>query len=202
MKFKLLAATAALAVASLSSTAANAAVTITIEQVGPNVVATVGGSLNLTGATSLGVQGVTSGINSGLAVYTAVAGTGDNYSISLSGPANFGSSVNNITTTTVFAGDVFRMVGVGDIITVPLGYTSGSTLFATSTFSNRTLASLGLQIGSYVYVTPSDTITVNIGAMSAAVPEPSTWAMMLLGFGAIGASMRRARRAKALLQMA
>jgi hypothetical protein len=29
--------------------------------------------------------------------------------------------------------------------------------------------------------------------LSSAVPEPSTWAMMLLGFGAIGASMRRSR---------
>lgn len=28
----------------------------------------------------------------------------------------------------------------------------------------------------------------------AAVPEPATWAMMLIGFGMIGFSMRRARR--------
>lgn len=28
----------------------------------------------------------------------------------------------------------------------------------------------------------------------AAIPEPGTWAMMLVGFGAIGVSMRRARR--------
>lgn len=33
-----------------------------------------------------------------------------------------------------------------------------------------------------------------------AVPEPGTWAMMLLGFGAIGGAMRRRRRASALLQ--
>lgn len=30
----------------------------------------------------------------------------------------------------------------------------------------------------------------------AAVPEPSTWAMMLLGFGAVGAVFRRSRRLK------
>jgi hypothetical protein len=35
-----------------------------------------------------------------------------------------------------------------------------------------------------------DNIVVN-----SAVPEPATWAMMLLGFGAIGFSMRRRRAA-------
>jgi hypothetical protein len=30
--------------------------------------------------------------------------------------------------------------------------------------------------------------------LTAAVPEPATWAMMLLGFGAIGLSMRKRRR--------
>lgn len=35
------------------------------------------------------------------------------------------------------------------------------------------------------------------------VPEPATWAMMLMGFGAAGVSMRRSRRRKAeLLQIA
>jgi hypothetical protein len=32
-----------------------------------------------------------------------------------------------------------------------------------------------------------------------AVPEPATWAMMLLGFGAVGSAMRRSRRRGALL---
>jgi hypothetical protein len=37
------------------------------------------------------------------------------------------------------------------------------------------------------------------GQLTAAVPELSTWAMMLLGFGTIGAMMRRSRRVKARL---
>ena len=37
---------------------------------------------------------------------------------------------------------------------------------------------------------------------AAAVPEPGTWAMMLLGFGAIGFSMRRKRSQQALPQLA
>jgi hypothetical protein len=32
----------------------------------------------------------------------------------------------------------------------------------------------------------------------AGVPEPATWAMMLMGFGGLGAAMRASRRAKAL----
>ena len=37
---------------------------------------------------------------------------------------------------------------------------------------------------------------------AAAVPEPGTWALMLLGFGAVGFSMRRQRRVTASLQAA
>jgi hypothetical protein len=36
----------------------------------------------------------------------------------------------------------------------------------------------------------------------AAVPEPGTWAMMILGFGFVGSTLRRGRKAKALLQLA
>jgi len=43
--------------------------------------------------------------------------------------------------------------------------------------------------------------TLSFGA-TPAVPEPATWALMLMGFGAVGFSMRRKRSATALPQMA
>lgn len=47
------------------------------------------------------------------------------------------------------------------------------------------------------------TVTSAIGVgTSSAVPEPATWAMMLLGFGGIGMAMRRGRKEGRLLQVA
>ncbi len=43
---------------------------------------------------------------------------------------------------------------------------------------------------------------VSVTAVNGAVPEPATWAMMLIGFGAIGASMRRRRKITAAPQFA
>lgn len=42
-------------------------------------------------------------------------------------------------------------------------------------------------------------ITQFTSSQAAAVPEPATWAMMLVGFGAVGLSMRRRRRSSELL---
>ena len=66
------------------------------------------------------------------------------------------------------------------------------------------LSSLFLEAGTYTLTINGEnnstgslggTVTIN------AVPEPGTWAMMLLGFGAAGFAMRR-RRAPVLAQMA
>lgn len=46
------------------------------------------------------------------------------------------------------------------------------------------------------------TLTARGFSPTAAVPEPGTWAMMLLGFGAVGVSMRRRRRTTNVPQMA
>lgn len=47
-------------------------------------------------------------------------------------------------------------------------------------------------------IAPTEGQSFTITLLSAAVPEPATWAMMLVGFGAIGATMRFRQRKTAL----
>lgn len=58
------------------------------------------------------------------------------------------------------------------------------------TFTNNTNAITGLSLSS-----SRNSLEVDNFASISAVPEPATWGMMLIGFGAIGASMRRRRAA-------
>jgi hypothetical protein len=45
-------------------------------------------------------------------------------------------------------------------------------------------------------------VTASATPLAAAVPEPATWAMMLLGFGGMGVALRRRRRSTLAQQMA
>jgi hypothetical protein len=66
------------------------------------------------------------------------------------------------------------------------------------------LSALGASIGAGSFInnggargalTLSGTVTAaGVAAPTAAVPEPSTWATMLVGFGALGFTMRRRRQ--------
>ena len=51
-----------------------------------------------------------------------------------------------------------------------------------------------LQFLPYSAISGSNTLPLNF----TPVPEPSTWALMLLGFGGLGVARRRARRKTAL----
>jgi hypothetical protein len=77
--------------------------------------------------------------------------------------------------------------------------TSGSiTLNFSGDASNITLSDLAVRYQAMV----GGTATSATGGVVPSVPEPATWALMLIGFGAIGYSMRRGRRTDFLAQAA
>jgi hypothetical protein len=51
----------------------------------------------------------------------------------------------------------------------------------------------------YQSIDGAGAVTSAVGRPTDALPEPSTWAMMLFGFGAIGVAMRRSRRKTQLM---
>ncbi|HZZ23001.1 MAG TPA: PEPxxWA-CTERM sorting domain-containing protein [Roseiarcus sp.] len=78
---------------------------------------------------------------------------------------------------------------------MPHGYVSDSPLSDSATYDGQTFSSLGATPGTYKQTWgtgANQSFTLVIGA--AVVPEPSTWAMMLLGFAGLGLAEWRHRR--------
>jgi hypothetical protein len=171
---------AALGLATLGGRA-DAAVVIDIFQSGDNVLATDTGSVDLTDLSYLFSGGTVPFVFPTSGVIALGEGLGDEY-VTVIGPASFGTG--GFAAASSSSGGLFE-VGLGGLA-VPLGYVSGTSLSGSATFDGQTFASLGLTPGTYVYTWGSgpdaDHATINIES----VPEPSTWAMMLLGFAALG----------------
>lgn len=89
--------------------------------------------------------------------------------------------------------------GGGDGVTIGQN-TSGSfsLTFAGSPF-NITLTDFVVR---YQSLAGSGRATSGVGIPVESVPEPTTWAMMLIGFGAMGYSIRRRRRSQNMPQVA
>lgn len=90
-------------------------------------------------------------------------------------------------------GDVTFTFAGGDSDGVILGAygidSSGSNFF--NTF-NGTFRSVTMSFSNGATV--DDLRQIRVTAAAAAVPEPATWALMLMGFGAIGASLRMRKK--------
>jgi hypothetical protein len=97
------------------------------------------------------------------------------------------------------AGDLFTG-GVGTEFTYQL--TGGNQFFGFEAYNGQSIANLSFNVtGGSV----SDVSQVRIGLANGqnVVPEPATWAMMLMGFGATGVAFRRSRRRSSrLMQLA
>ena len=173
---------------SLCVVPARAGIIITIEQVGNNVVASGSGTVNLTDLTFVSEAGAVAAIGPDPAyigmgpITTAPINYLDAYQ-GLTGPATFGTTSSLETPVTSGSGDLFAFNSAWDApplaptVFVPIGYTSGTELSATDTYSGQTFASLGLEPGMYSWTwgtgANADSFQVQIGPATA-VPEPSS----------------------------
>jgi hypothetical protein len=133
----------------LSVQAAEAGYTVTLQEVGPNVVATGSGAIDLTGLTFITSGNDNPGIDPELGLIgTGAASRVDTYQ-GFTGPTSFGSGRGSSPNTT--SGDFVSMSGDGQQLFVPHHYVSGAALSDSMTFNNATLATLGVTPGTYVW---------------------------------------------------
>ena len=177
------------------SSATQAAITIYMEEVGSNVVATLSGAINsLPGApTQSGGVGVFSGVRPsgstmafGLSKFSGVQTVQMHYYTATTYPSNFGTSTsllqaNSSTASTTM---MFRNLSSNNII-IDQSYVPGTAVTGALTWNNQTFNSMGVATGSYVWGWSSDSITLNV------VPEPSSLSLVALGLGGLIAWNRR-----------
>lgn len=191
-----LAASALLLALTLTPTAASAAVNVyTITGTGSG---TLGSSIFTDAAFTFTLTGDTSNLSSNIIdpLTTAdvnIAGLG---TVTIGIPTRLGA-----TNTVVFfsrsdsigGSDLFDFVIGGPVdLASAFSPVTGTQVFALNQFNNIATSGANLTFTSSSNVLFSS----SLGAI-AAVPEPGTWSMMLLGFGAIGAPARiRQRRRK------
>jgi hypothetical protein len=172
-----------------SGLSSQAGYVVTLEQQGPNVVATGSGPIDLTGLSSGFVDGFNrANIEPGIAQIL----TGPTSEVlqeqfgGFTGPESFGSG--DITFANSGTGDFVGISSQGSRgpIVLPVGYVSDSPLSDTSTYDNATFASLGAIPGTYEWTWgsgPDQNFTLIIGA--AAVPEPASSLLLGVALGVL-----------------
>src|SRR5215470_3233259 len=147
----------------LSVRAAEAGYTVTLQQVGPDVVATGSGAINLAGLTFDRSSSLSPNISSSIAlggqacnISTGLPSSSvDSYGGGLNGPTSFGTVLVHFASSGsgdmvgISAASTFLAREIG--VAVPRGYVSGNPLSDSATYSGQTFATLGVTPGTYVW---------------------------------------------------
>jgi hypothetical protein len=185
-----------LVTASLFSVRPAQGYTITLQQVGSNVVANESGAINLTGLTFVVSGTLEPGVivpNIGIIQIGGSLGNPfiDQY-IGITGPTSFGSGDAFEANTN--SGDFVGIFGLTGNIDVPQGYVSDTPLSDSMTFNNATFASLFVTPGTYIWTWGtggSQNFTLQIGSVGVpGVPDGGS-TVFLLGCALLGLTVLR-----------
>jgi hypothetical protein len=126
---------------------------VMLQEIGPSVVATGSGVIDLTGLTFRVSAGTSSGIlpTFGDIFVGPTSGSGsstDDYD-GATGPTSFG--VGGRTDPSNGSGDLVGIGGGAGFLVVPQGYVSGSPLSSSSTYTHTTFDRLGVTAGTYIW---------------------------------------------------
>lgn len=141
---------------------------------------------------------------------SSIGGLSASGSTTIEGLTLTGSAFNNFEfNAALFANAapntvLFNALGLSIILNEQITFgdgitSSGITTNAINIGFNNFATGLGLTSGNIII--GSSTAAVTAGA-TGAVPEPGTWAMMLMGFGAMGFALRRRKRTTNVMQAA
>src|SRR5260370_29798803 len=160
---------------------------VTLQQMGPNVVATGSGPIDLTGL-SFDFTGAS---NPHITGSTAFILTGPTPGVSIdtytgfTGPTSFGSGLG--TSASSGSGDTVGVAGFAGIIAVRHGYVCGNALSDSSFYNNATLSSLGITPGIYEWTWGTGANqNFALDAVALAVPDSgSTFGLLLVALGGL-----------------
>lgn len=172
---------------------ADAAVVVTMLEVGSDVVMSGGGTIDTDGIPFSSTAASNSLLFPSFRAFIVGPSnfTTFDFYAPVSGPDAFG--LGQVTVASSGTGDRFGLLS--GLVAVPEGYASGAALSGTAIFTGANFASLGVSVGTYVWAWGSgadaDTLTLQI-LPTAAVPAPAS--ALLLGIGAAAVAVGRARR--------
>jgi hypothetical protein len=125
--------------------------TVTISQVGLDVVWNGSGKFNLAALTSNGTQTIGGGYQASQAIWAVGPNVAvDSYSGTITYPTSFGTGSAGVTSN---SDSTFGILpgGSGRLLYVPLGYVSNTVINGSSTYANQTITGMGLTPGTYTW---------------------------------------------------